>query len=232
MLHSLQRWIESRTNLKGKIELTGFNILMLFVLGSVVGLFLETLVSYPVDGAWKDRSGFVWGPFSPIYGMGIVLFTIVLNEIHDKNPLVMFLVAGVAGGVVEYFAGLALESWYGIVAWSYVDQPFNFNHTSLFMCAVWGSAGVAWMQLGLEPAMKLINLIPQKARRPLCVVLTAFLLADCGATIASWEFWYQRLAGNPVDTSLEQLFAAWFSDAFMAQKFQTMSLYPEIAVWR
>ena len=34
----------------------------IFVLASVIGLVIETLVSYPIDGVWKDRAGLVWGP--------------------------------------------------------------------------------------------------------------------------------------------------------------------------
>ena len=47
-------------------KLTFFHLFWIFVICSVVGLVVETIVSYPIDGIWKDRAGLVWGPFSPI----------------------------------------------------------------------------------------------------------------------------------------------------------------------
>ena len=58
-------------------KLTFFHLFWIFVICSVIGLVVETIVSYPIDGIWKDRAGLVWGPFSPIYGVGGMLITAV-----------------------------------------------------------------------------------------------------------------------------------------------------------
>ena len=62
---------------KGAREpLTLYYLVFVFTVCSILGLILETVVSYFVDGRWESRVGFIWGPFSPIYGVGGVLITL------------------------------------------------------------------------------------------------------------------------------------------------------------
>ena len=233
MFLKLQRLIESRTSLRGARELSGYNLVMIFVFMSVVGLIGESFVSLIQDGVWKDRAGLLWGPFSPIYGLGAMVFTIVLNEIHDKSPLLLFLVAAVFGGLTEYLGGYLLENWYGIVAWSYLSHPFNFSgFTSVPMCIIWGALGLAWIRLALAPVMRIIDLIPLRLRKPLYCAFCIIMVVDIAMTIAAWEFWFQRMSGAVPATPLAEFYATYFDDQFMANRFQTMSMWPEIATWR
>ena len=62
-------------------KLTFFHLFWIFVICSVIGLVVETIVSYPIDGIWKDRAGLVWGPFSPIYGVGGMLMVQTLINV-------------------------------------------------------------------------------------------------------------------------------------------------------
>ena len=60
------------------IKLDLYHLVWIFAVCSVLGLIGETVVSYFVDGRWESRAGFLWGPFSPIYGVGGVLMTLAL----------------------------------------------------------------------------------------------------------------------------------------------------------
>ena len=58
----------------------------------------------------------LFGPFSPIYGFGAVLMTMVLNRFYKKNPIIIFLVSAVLGASFEVFVG-----WFyadRVLAWS------------------------------------------------------------------------------------------------------------------
>lgn len=60
-----------------------------------------------VPGEFQIRAGLLWGPFSPIYGFGAVILTILLNRFYKANIVVVFLVSAVVGGAFEYFV-----SWF------------------------------------------------------------------------------------------------------------------------
>ncbi len=209
---------------------TLFNLFWIFVICSVVGLVVETIVSYPIDGVWKNRAGLVWGPFSPIYGVGGVLITMALSRLAQRPLWELFLASALLGGAFELVAGWFWKHAFGIIAWSYIDQPFNIaGYTCLGVSIVWGMAGVAWIKLGLPLTMRLSNSIPHGARGWLTVVLAVFLAADVVVTLASFSFWFDRQAGLPVTTNIAQFFAQYFGDDFMSQRFQTMSMWTQLA---
>ena len=213
----------------GYIPLNFFNLFWIFLITSVVGLTAEVIVSYFMDGRWESRAGLIFGPFSPIYGMGGVLFTVCLNLIRDRNPLLLFVIAGVVGAGFEYFAGWFWESAFGIVAWSYQGQPFNVGHTSLFMACVWGAIGVLWIRLFLPLLMKLIDRIPLSMRVWLTTLGTVFLLADAVLTVVAMDCWYFRKLEAPIVTPWQEFCAQYFPDEFMQSRFETMSMWTSLA---
>ena len=87
------------------IKLDLYHLVWIFAVCSVLGLIGETVVSYFVDGRWENRAGFLWGPFSPIYGVGGALMTLALARPSDARGGVLFGVAAVVGAAFEWFAG-------------------------------------------------------------------------------------------------------------------------------
>ena len=211
-------------------DITFYHVLWIFVVCSVLGLVVETLVSYPLDGVWKDRAGLVWGPFSPIYGLGAVLITLLFNRTKRWPAAAVFLAAGLFGGVFELVAGWFFKHAFGIVAWSYIDQPFNIaGYTCLGIAVCWGVLGLVWMRVLLPPFARLLDRVPRRFRALPTAVATAFLAVDVVLTLGAFNCWFERQAGEPVQTGVQQFFAQHFDDEFMEERFETMSLWAEIA---
>ncbi len=212
------------------LEVRFFHLVMIFLLTSLVGLLSETIVSFVIDGRWESRVGLVIGPLSPIYGVGAVLFTVFLNPLRAKPALVLFLVAALVGGVVEYFTGWFFETRYGIVAWSYAGQPLNFHgHTCIGIMMVWGVIGLAWVLWALPHAIALVEHIPEGARRPLTAFLFVLIVADAACTLLAFDCWYLRASGVEPTDAIQQFFATHFDNSFMASRFETMSMWPVLA---
>lgn len=210
-----------------------FNLFWIFVIASFIGLVGETVVSTFMDGFVKNRAGLVWGPFSPLYGLGAVLMTIALNDFKGRSTLLIFTVAAAVGGGLEFVAGWFWKNFFGIVAWSYVDQPLNFGgYTCVGMMIVWGLAGVAWVRAGIPLIMRIIDLIPPQARGIVTAIMAVFMATDIAVTLLSFNFWFERLAGAPIDTPIASFFDQHFDNDWMANHFQTMSVWTNLASHR
>ena len=106
---------------KGYIELNFFNLFWVFVICCFLGLIIETVYHFAVvvPGEIQDRAGLLFGPFSPIYGFGAVLMTVALNRFYKANPVIIFVVSAVIGGLFEAATAWFMEMGFGAVAWDY-----------------------------------------------------------------------------------------------------------------
>ena len=219
---------------RGYIALNFFNVFWIFVVCSVLGLIIEVVYHFVivVPGEYQDRAGMLFGPFSPIYGVGAVLMTMALNRFHDKPVPVIFLVSAVIGGAFEFFVSWFMETAFGAVAWDYSNMPGSLfgGRTCLPFMACWGLLGVVWIKLLLPFMLRLVNFIPWNWRYMLTTVAACFMLVDAVMTLQALDCWYMRLSHDPVDTPLQQFYDHEFGDAYMADRFQSMTIVPSDAV--
>mgnify|MGYP005775656895 FL=1 len=72
-----------------------------------------------------DR-GFLIGPYCPIYGVGALLITFFLNK-YTQDPIVLFVMAVVVCGILEYLTSYFMEKIYHARWWDYSNKKFNIN---------------------------------------------------------------------------------------------------------
>ena len=200
-------------------------LLWVFLLMSVVGLIGETLQHYLVFNEWESRPGFIWGPFSPIYGTAAVLLTLILEPLQKKNALVLIAIGAIVGGGLEYFASWAMETFGGIVAWSYLNNPFNFDgRTDLFHALVWGTLGMLWVKIGLllcEKGFSYLNL-KSKLSRFVTVALSVFLVLNIIMTICVLVRTDDRASGIPPQNAFEQYIDYAYPTEMLQKRFHNM----------
>lgn len=125
------------------------------------------------------------------------------------------------------------KAHFGIVAWSYVDQPFNIDgKTCLGIALVWGLAGLAWVKLAAPVLKEASKAVPRAWREPLAWALLIFFLVDAATTMLALDCWMYRLNGLEPEGALQQFFAQHYGDDAMQAKFETMSIYPQLATLR
>ena len=220
---------------KGYIKLNFFNLFWIFVIACVAGLIVEVIWHMVVvdPGVYQDRAGLLYGPFSPIYGVGAVLMTIALNRFHDKNPLVIFLVAALIGGAFEFFVSWFMQTAFGIVAWDYSGTFLNIGGRTnfMFMC-MWGLLGLVWVKFATPLLLKIVNLIPWNWRYAVTTVCAALMLVNCVLTLSALDCWYQREAGT-MDyehaSAITRFCNEHYGNEFMVNRFQSMTINPDSA---
>lgn len=212
---------------KGYIELDFFNIFWIFVVACILGLIIETIYFFAVAGYYQDRAGMLYGPFSPIYGFGAVLMTVALNRFHDRSIVLIFFISAIIGGAFEFAVSWFLEFAFGITAWDYTGTFLSIDgRTNFAFMVAWGILGCFWIKLCLPYMLKLINLIPWNWRYTVTTVCAALMIVNGVLTLASFDCWYQRLAGKEPDNALEHFCAEHYDNDFMQNRFQTMSIDP------
>lgn len=211
-------------------QLNFFNVFWTFVICSILGLIIEEIYHLVLFQEWQDRAGLLFGPFSPIYGVGAVLMTLALNGIRDKNPLIIFFASAVIGGAFEYFVSWFMQFAFGITAWDYSGTFLSIDgRTNGMFMFFWGVLGVVWVKFLLPPMFRLIYRIPWNWRYAVTGVATALMLVDATMTLQALDCWYERSSGQPVESGVQQFYAEHFDDDYMADRFQTMTMDPASA---
>lgn len=215
---------------KGYIELNFFNLFWIFTVCCVLGVIIETVYVFFMTGHYQNRTGMLFGPFSPIYGLGAVLMTLALNRFHRSNVVLLFLVSALIGGAFEYAVSWFLQFAFGIVAWDYTGQWLSIGGRTCGKYMIfWGLLGCAWVKLLLPRLLELINKIPWSWRYGVTTVCAALMLANASLTLMALDCWYQREAGLPTESAVERFMAKEYDNEFMANHFQAMTLHPEEA---
>lgn len=98
---------------------------LLFLTYSCLGWIMEVIVTYPDTKKFVNR-GFLIGPYCPIYGFGGLAITILLKN-YTKDPIVLFLMAVIICGTLEYFTSYIMEKIFKARWWDYSAKKYNIN---------------------------------------------------------------------------------------------------------
>ena len=89
--------------------------------------------------------------------------------------------------------------------------------------------GVLWIKALLPKMLDVVNLIPWKLRYTVTAIATALMLVNAIMTLQSLDCWYGRLSGHVPETPIEQFYATYFDNDFMANRFESMTINPDSA---
>ena len=225
---TLRKPCTSKQSRSGLVHLNYNNLLLLFVLGSVIGLIAEDVYHLVVFREFQSRAGLVWGPFSPLYGVGAVVLTVALNRLWRYPGPIIFGVSALAGSVVEFACSWWMEHSFGAIAWDYSDSFLNIEGRVNFMFACfWGTLGYLWVRFVMPAMDRGFSRIrwKQPAQRIGTFALTIFLLLNITLTVQAFDREGQRAQGVPAATNYERFFDETFSSEWMASRFENLSIH-------
>ena len=106
------------------------------------------------------NSGFLYGPFCPIYGFGAIFMFLFLQGFKD-NIVLLFVIAFFSLSLWEYVVGWLLEKIFHTKYWDYSENKFNIKGRVCLMNSLfWGFLGVIFIQFMHPFIAEKIDLIP------------------------------------------------------------------------
>lgn len=199
-------------------------IVLIFTIGCIFGTYYEEILTlvknFWASGGeiiWQSRRGLVYGPFSPIYGMGAVGIYLLFYR-KKMNWQACFFGGALLGGAFEYALSWAQEWLFGTRSWNYSDRWLDIGgRTTVPYMLFWGLlvlAAAKWLFPLLEKAYQKLE---GRKLNVFCLLLGMFLLFDITMSLGATLRQAQRREGDPADNVVEQFFDKEFPDERLKQ---------------
>lgn len=154
-----------------------YNLILMFFIFSFTGWVWEVIYIGFTEGVVAKR-GMLHGPWLPIYGVGGVLILLLLNRFRNNPPLV-FLLAVLLCGTIEYNTAVMIEMIFRCRWWDYSTKFMNLNGRicleGLMMFGVTGTLATCKVGPKLDSAL---SRIPRKLHTFLNILLSICFVGD------------------------------------------------------
>lgn len=191
-------------------------IFIIFIIGSIIGYIVEMLVALVQEGHFESRQGVLYGPFTPVYGIGIIVFYIFFTIIKTRNKAKIFIISMLLGGITEYLCSYIQENVFGTISWDYSNWIFNINgRTTLIHCSYWGVAGILYTSY-IEPLIPRIKDFIQKRYMKLATsILLILMIFNISISSMAAIRQKERQDNIPPENKLESFIDTHYPDEYM-----------------
>lgn len=181
-----------------------YKLFWVFMITSFSGCLVEMVFMYLTWGKLQNRSGVIYGPFSLVWGLGAVLFTLVFRRVSAEKTFRIFLLGTLLGGVYEYACSWLQEVLFGACFWDYSHLPFNINgRVNLVFSLFWGAAAVLWVKHLYPFLCRAIGKLPSRGGKPLTIMFAALMVCNVALSAAALGRMDARQQGVPATNSVE-----------------------------
>lgn len=200
-----------------------YKLFWVFVIGCFLGVVIELLNCLYLFHTIESRSGVIYGPFNPVYGLGAVALTLCLYRFSNKNVIIIFGVGALSGGVVEYICSWLQETLFGTISWDYSAEFFHIQgRTCLKVCIYWGLLSILWIKLIYPFLSKMIEKIPNQIGKILTWILTVFFIFDLGISGLAVYRQKERSEDIPANNSVAEFLDQHYPDERLQEIYPNM----------
>lgn len=163
------------------MDINTVELLAYLIIYSFFGWILESVLKTVIQRKFVN-SGFLHGPFCPIYGFGAGIMLMFLNNFKEK-PILLFIIAFFVLSVWEYIVGWMLEKIFKTKYWDYSNYKINLQgRVCLVNSLFWGFLGVIFIKYMHPFIAQKVQLLPENI---LIYTVTIILLAEIVDLIVS-----------------------------------------------
>lgn len=202
----------------------------IFFLGSIFGAYYEQILNlfihyhYHHEFVWQLRRGVIYGPISPVYGMGAVLFTLLLLK-KPKSNFKTFFYGALVGGFFEYIISFLQETFLGTISWDYSQEFLNINgRTTIPFMIVWGLLALLFAKIVYPMLSQMIEYFPDsfaKVFTRICVVLLILDFTISWGALARQMF---RSKGYEPISFVGKFFDTYYGDEVLKKYYTNMKV--------
>lgn len=163
-----------------------------FLVYCVIGWFYEVIWEFAIGHGFVNR-GFLYGPYLPIYGFGVLTLLFMLHKLIDKKikigkinitPILVFLAILVIVSVIEFAASWGMEAIFHKRWWDYSYDKFNLNgRISLRNSSLLAAGGFVMVYIVQRILDKILGKINEKKLKIIAVSIVLVISADFLITI-------------------------------------------------
>jgi len=132
-----------------------------FLVYCILGWIYEVIWEFAIGNGFVNR-GFLYGPYLPIYGFGVLILLFTLKDLMKKKiklfninitPIIVFIAILLIVSAVEFFASYVMELIFHKRWWDYSYDILNLNgRISLRNSSLLATGGMAFIYL-VQPVL-------------------------------------------------------------------------------
>lgn len=175
-------------------------LIFFFFIAAAGGFLWEVLLFWIKEDTFRNR-GFLYGPWLPVYGVGAVLFYLILGPrptqhtpaalqnfrrtpVKKRHPLTVFALSLLIGSTLELAIGWFLDVVWGLRYWDYRGFALNLDgYICVWSALGFGVAGMLWICILTRFLSEIWLPVPEKIRSALLSLLLLLFLLDCAAAL-------------------------------------------------
>lgn len=194
---------------------------VIFMIGSIIGYVVEMFVALVQNGHFVSRQGLLYGPFTPVYGIGILVFYIFFSLIKNRNKSIGFIFSMILGGITEYLCSYVQEKVFGTISWDYSNWLFNINgRTTLIHCTYWGVAGLLYTSY-IEPLIpKIEEFVKNHKIKIMASSLAIFMIFNITISAMAAIRQNERVENIPASDNIDRFLDNIYLDEYMDTVFE------------
>jgi len=198
-----------------------YKVFLLYVIGCMIGVYYEEILTVCRTGEWLSRQGIIYGPFNPVYGLGFLAFTVLLCRNLKRKWWLTYIYSCFIGGAAEVITSLISEYVFKVNAWDYSDKFLNImGRTTIPFMLFWGLGGLIFVKFVYPGLSKLIELIPKRIG---ILIMPTFLIFVLLSHVISYSALFRygtRAGGQPASNAIEAVLDKYYDDDLMKQYYE------------
>ena len=153
-----------------------------FVIYSVLGWCCEFVYNGILDKKLSN-SGFMYGPYCPVYGVGAICVLYPLMPLK-KYPILIFVVGVIITSAIEYFTSWIMEKLFHTRWWDYSHYKFNIHgRVCLLNSTLFGIMCLVAVYIVHPRVEAIVHSIPVNKLMLMMNIAAIILCIDCIFTV-------------------------------------------------